>query len=181
MRLSTTKFTTLLLALTLNANAQGLFSFFKDQESCPITEEHLSILDIPKEFKSLADFKGMSDKDAKSHYKKIVGDKSPEEFLEIYKELTLKKLGENAIHEKITIPNKKYYFEVIYDKNELEEDSDKISDLTQRSYTKHMWVKKDEHGHILELGSSEIKSSSEEQEVIYFAGPLKNHAYAENW
>lgn len=137
------------------------------------------ILNLPKEFVSFADMPAIKSEDPEKYFKNTVKKAGAKEFAKEYLELAQKKIGKSNKKEKIKFDH--YYYVVVYDPSERTDPKKDNSDLTSRSYVKKAWVKKDNDGNILEVGSSEIKKGQKEQEVLYFEGPLKGQGFGENW
>lgn len=136
-------------------------------------------LEIPTEHISYADYASPLTKvEAESYFQEIVGTMSADEFATSYLEMAQNIIGTNA--EYIQISMQYFYYEIVIDNADRDSNED-IRDLTSRSYTRKVWVKKANNGDVLEVGSSEIKSGDQEQEVFYFRGPLNAQGHFENW
>lgn len=131
-----------------------MFTFSQDSKECDKNDQLLK-LDVPSEFESFADYmaKPPSAKEAQIYFQKIVENRNPQDFGKDYLDMAKKHLGDNA--EFATVKKEHYYFEVVYDKSDRGK-TDNDDDLTRRSYTRKVWVKKDNTGNVLEVGSSEI-------------------------
>ena len=116
-------------------------------------------LEIPTEHISYADYAAPLTKvEAELYFQEIVGTMSVDEFATSYLEMAQQIIGTNA--EFIRIDMKNFYYEAVVDSNDRSPLED-LSDLTSRSYTRKVWVKKANNGDVLEVGSSEIKSGDQ--------------------
>jgi hypothetical protein len=130
-----------------------------------------------------ADWEELSEK----HYKKRVGNKSPEAFVK--KEIIKLTQGNSLSLEKIQVSNYGGGSAEIWVpvSARLEKDF-KEKDYLTMSTIPHLWVKRNLEGEVVEFGSSfllprdsKLNPDIIEQEIFYFTGEKKNKAFIANW